>query len=140
MDSYQWVIWMYLELGEIEKAKNLLDNLNKLAVETEQKEYMAASNALRGKLFGAQKKWKESIEYFAKSLQQHEVLNARQWNVYWFAKMVLCEYARVYIERNQEDDREKALDLLNQVLEIFQRLRAKRAIEAIMAKRKLLTA
>ena len=140
MDSCQWVIWMYLELGEIEKAKNLINNLRKLAVETERKEYMAASNALRGMLFRAQKKWKESIEHFEKSLQQHEALNARRWNVYWFAKMVLCEYARVYLERNQESDREKAHNLINQALEIFQKLGSKKAIERIVAKKKLLTA
>ena len=140
MDSYQWVIWMYLELGEIEKAKNLISNLRKLAGETEQKEYMAASDALEGMLFSAQKKWNESIAHFEKSLQQHEALNARRWNIYWFAKMVLCEYARVYLERNQEGDREKAQTLLNQALEIFQKLRAKKAIEQIVAKKKLLTA
>jgi len=140
MDSYQWVIWTYLELREIKKAKNFIDNLRKLAVETEHKEYIAASDALRGMLFRAQKKWKESIEHFEKSLQHNEALKARQWNVYWFAKMVLCEYARVYLERNQEGDREKAHNLLNQALEIFQKLGAKKDIEKTVAKKKLLTA
>ena len=114
--------------------------MRKLVVETERKEYMAASDALRGMLFRAQKKWKESIEHFEKSLQQHEALNARQWNAYWFAKMVICEYARVYLERSQEGDREKTHSLLNQALEIFQKLGAKKAIEKIAAKKRLLTA
>jgi len=57
-----------------------------------------------------------------------------------FADYVLCEYARVYLERNQEGDREKAHNLLNQALEIFQKIGAKKDIEKIIAKKKLVTA
>lgn len=46
-----------------------------------------------------------------------------------FAKMVLCEYARVCLERDQEGDTEKAYNLLNQALEIFQKMGAKKDIE-----------
>jgi len=132
--SYQmwgsrWSIWTYIELGEFEKAKSLLDNLHRFALETKNKQLVASADSLRAMLFRAQQKWEESIEHFEKSLQEHEVLNARRWNVYWFAKMVLYEYARVYLERGQEGDREKAYDLLNQALEIFQKMGAKKDIE-----------
>ena len=70
---------------------------------------------------------------------EFEALNARRWSVYWFAKMVLCEYVRTYLDRNQEGDREKAYNLLNQALEIFQRIGAKKDLEKIIAKKKLLT-
>lgn len=49
--------------------------------------------------------------------------------MYDFADFVLCEYARVYLERDQEGDREKACNLLNQALEIFQKMGAKKDIE-----------
>jgi len=137
---FQWIIRTYIELGEIEKAKNLIDNLHKFALEVKDKDFIAKADALRAIQFRAQKKWKESIEHFEKSLQEHESLNARQWDVYRFAKMVLCEYARVYLERNQKGDREKAHNLLKQALEIFQKLGAKKDIEKIIAKKKLLTA
>jgi hypothetical protein len=88
----------------------------------------------------AQKKWAESIELFEKGLQEWEALGARQWNVYWFAKVLLYEYARAYLERDQEGDREKAHSLLNQAMEIFQKMGAKKDIERIIAKKKLLTA
>ena len=52
--------------------------------------------------------------------------------IYHFAKLYLNEYARVYLERNQEGDREKALDLLKEALEIFQKLGAKKEIERTM--------
>jgi hypothetical protein len=42
--------------------------------------------------------------------------------MYWFVKIFPCEYARMYLERDQPGDREKARDLLNQALEIFQKL------------------
>jgi hypothetical protein len=54
--------------------------------------------------------------------------------------MVLCEYVRTYLDRNQEGDREKAHNLLNQALEIFQGIGAKKDAEKIIAKKKLLTA
>jgi len=66
--------------------------------------------------------------------------SARKWNIYDLADFVLCEYARVYLERNQEGDREKAHNLLNQALEIFQKIGAKKGIEKIIANKKLLTA
>ncbi|UCH71108.1 MAG: hypothetical protein JSV29_03825, partial [Candidatus Bathyarchaeota archaeon] len=82
-----WLIWTYIELEQIEKAKNLIDKLHRFAVEKKYKEFIAAADSLRAMLFRAQKKWKESVKHFEKSLQQHETLNARRWNVYWFAKM-----------------------------------------------------
>jgi tetratricopeptide (TPR) repeat protein len=87
---------------------------------------------LTATLFRAQKKWEESIKHFEKSLQEFEALGVRQWNMFPFANMVLYEYARVYIDRDQEGDREKALDLLNQALEIFQKIGAKKAVEKTM--------
>ncbi|MFB0566961.1 MAG: tetratricopeptide repeat protein, partial [Candidatus Bathyarchaeia archaeon] len=127
-DSFGLIL-AYIELREIKKAKNLIDNLHKFALEVKNKELSARADALRAMQFRAQKKWKESIEHFEKSLKEFEALNARQWNVYRFAKTVLYEYARVYLERDREGDREKARNLLNQALEIFQKIRAKKDIE-----------
>jgi len=85
-------------------------------------------------LLRAEKKWNESIELFEKSLQEYEALGARRWNVYWLAKYILYEHARVYFERDQPGDREKADKLLNQALEIFQKLGAKKDIEKTEAR------
>jgi len=134
------VVSEYIELGEIEKAQKLIDDLCKYALEVENKNLIATADVLRAMLFRAQKKWEESIEHFEKSLQEFEALGARRWDVYWFAKKVLCEYARAYLERDQEGDREKAHNLLNQALEIFQKMGAKKEVERILAKKKLLQA
>lgn len=130
----RWSIWAYIELGEIEKASSLIDSLQKFALEREDKDFVATAYAMNAMLFRAQKKWEKSIEHFEKSLQVHEALNARRWNVYFFAKFVLCEYARMYLERDQEGDKEKARNLLNQALEIFQKLGAKKDIEKVESK------
>jgi tetratricopeptide (TPR) repeat protein len=138
--SSRYVIATYIELGEKEKAENLLDKMHEMALEKDRKDLIATSDGLKANLFRAEKKLEESVQLFEKSLQEFEALAARHWNVYWFAKMVLCEYARTYLERNQEGDREKAYNLLNQALEIFQKIGAKKDIERIIAKKKLLTA
>ncbi len=132
--SYQiilsrYVAPVYLEIGEIEKARNLIDAMRKGAYEAENKGQIAVADGLQAMLFRAEKKWEESVALFEKSLQEFEALNARVWNVWWFSKMVLCEYARVYLERKQEGDREKAHGILNQALEIFQKMGAKKDIE-----------
>jgi len=139
MERSQYLIWTYIELGEIEKANNLIDSLYKFALEKKDKLLVATADVLRAMLFRAEKRWEESIEYFEKSVREMEALGARRWDVYSFARM-LYEYARVYLERDQEGDREKADKLLNQALEIFQKLDAKKDIEKIIAKKKLLTA
>jgi tetratricopeptide (TPR) repeat protein len=134
IDTSQWLVWTYIELREIEKANNLIDSLQKFALENEDKGLIATADTLRARLLSAQKKWEKSIELFEKSLQEHETLDARRWDVYLFAKWVLVEYARAYLERNQKDDREKASKLLNQALEIFQKMGAKKDVEKVEAK------
>ncbi|MCK4435307.1 tetratricopeptide repeat protein, partial [Candidatus Bathyarchaeota archaeon] len=130
----RWAIWAYIELGDMEKAKSLINSLHKFGVEIEDKELIASVDTLKAMQYRAQKKWEESIKHFEKSLQKHEAINARRWNVYWFARMVLYEYARVYLERDCEGDREKAHNLLNQALEIFQKMGAKKDIEKVKSK------
>ncbi|MDH5780469.1 MAG: tetratricopeptide repeat protein [Candidatus Bathyarchaeota archaeon] len=125
------LISTYIELGEIGKVKNLFDNLRKFALETKDKQLIATTDAIRGKQFRVQKKWEESIEYFEKALQQFDALESRRWDTYFFAKNFLYEYARVYLERNQEGDGEKAYDLFNQALEIFEKLGGKKDVERI---------
>jgi tetratricopeptide (TPR) repeat protein len=132
--------WALIELGDIEKANSLVGIVDKFALEVKDTMLIAASERLNGMLCRAQKRWEKSIEYFEKSLRKVEALNMRRWNAYDFARNYLSEYARVYLERNQEGDREKAYNLLNQALEMFEKMGAKKEIENIIAKKKLLSA
>jgi len=87
----------------------------------------------------AERKWQESIDHFEKRLKVCEELNLRRWLVYDFT-YYLVEYARVYLERDEEGDRERAHKLLDEALEIYQKISAKWEIEKIIAMKKLLTA
>jgi len=69
-----------------------------------------------------------------------EDINLRQWFAYKFANRLLVEYARVYLESDQEGDRERAHKLLDEALGIFQKIGVKGDIEKVIAKKKLLTA
>jgi len=134
MWSVARLLWTYIELGETEKAANSIDSLCKFAQEVRDSSLLAFTDALKATLFRAKQEWEESIRYFEKSFQEWELINARQWYVYIFAKTLLCEYARMYLERDQRGDREKAYDLLNQALEIFQKMGARKDIEKTEAK------
>jgi len=137
---FSWTVLPYIEAGEIDKAEKWISTYHKLALETEDKQLIAMVDTLRAALLRAQKKWDESIKLFEKSLQQWEALDMWKPFVYLFARYVVFEYARAYLERDQEGDREKAHSLLNQALEIFQKIGAKKSVEKVIAKKKLLTA
>jgi len=126
--------WTYIELGEIEKAKDLIDSQQKFARESGDKYCDASEKTLRAALLRAQKKYEESIELFEASLQEWESIKANIFSAYDFAKWVLCEYARAYLERNGEGDKEKARGLLNRALDMFQKMGAKKDIEKVEAK------
>jgi hypothetical protein len=51
---------------------------------------------------------------------------------------MLYEYGLVYLSRNEDGDKRKAYSLLDQALMIYQKVNAKRKIEQIIAKKKLL--
>jgi KaiC/GvpD/RAD55 family RecA-like ATPase len=127
-----------IDLGETERALSQIDNLYRSAQEVEAKtgDKLPLANAerLKAKLLRTQGKWEESIEYFNKSLQDAEALNAKRWWIYSYAKYFLFDFALVYLERGQEGDREKARSLLNEALEIFQKIGAKKEIERTEAK------
>jgi len=124
-----YLVWTYVELGVLQKANDLLNVVHKFFLEMNDEGWIAWVETLRGMELRAQKKWEESIEHFEKSGRELENVNARRWMTYAFAKGFLCEYARVYLERDKEGDREKAHDLLGQALEIFQKIGAKKEIE-----------
>jgi hypothetical protein len=128
MFVYVYLVWLYIESGKLSEANDLLNNVEKFAIETSDKFLTIIAEILKGMYFRAQKKWKESIEYFEKS-REYEYTYMKRWMVYHFAKFYLDGYARVFLERNHEGDREKALGLLHESLEVYQKLGAKKETE-----------
>jgi tetratricopeptide (TPR) repeat protein/KaiC/GvpD/RAD55 family RecA-like ATPase len=127
------IIQASIDLGELEKAESQIDSLLQLAQEMKSQYHLALAYQKRAMLLHAQKRYDESIECFEKVLQEQEAFNSKKWDVVYFARFLLWAHARVYIDRNQEGDKQKAIDLLNQALEIFQKMHAKKDIEKVKA-------
>jgi tetratricopeptide (TPR) repeat protein len=130
---------LYLKRGEIEKARELIEKTSEHASKTKNRLLISYADMLKAMLFREEKSWEQSVQHFEKSLQGYKSLNAQKWYVGQFAEL-LYEYGLMHLDRNQEGDKEKAYSLLNQALEIYQKMDAKKKIEKIIAKKKLLTA
>ena len=128
-----------LKKEEIEKAKELIEKTLEFAAKSKTRFLIATAETLEAMLFKAQKNWEQSIEHFEKSLQTLKDLNAQKWYVPYFADL-LYEYGLMYLDRNEEGDKQEAHSLLNQALAMYQKMDAKKKIENVIAKKKLLTA
>jgi len=127
------LICTLIELGEFEKAQELLEGLHNFGSETRAIWALNYEMMLRAMLSRAQKKYGESIELFQKAVKEWESKKENVWNAYYFARWI-CEYARAYVERDQLGDREKALELLGRALGMFQKMGAKKDIEKVEAR------
>ncbi|HVP26900.1 MAG TPA: tetratricopeptide repeat protein [Candidatus Bathyarchaeia archaeon] len=124
---------LYLKKGEIEKAWGLIERTYDFAVKSKCNLLIGYAEMIEGMLFREQKMWQQSIQHFERSLQTHRALNAQKWYVPFFTDC-LYEYGLMYIDRNEEGDREKAHALLNQTLEIFQKTGARKRLEKVEAR------
>ena len=130
---------LYLRKREVQKAEELIEKIYEYATKTKNRLYTSGAELLKAMLCREQKNWGQSIQHFEKSLEEAKLLNAQKWHVFLYAE-ILYEYGVMYLERNEEDDKEKAYSLLDQALMIYQKADAKKRIEKIIAKKKLLTA
>ena len=130
---------LYLRKGEIEKAQELIEKTYENATKTGNILVTSRAEMLKAMLFREQKNWERSLQFFEKSLQGYRSMNAEKWYVWEFAEL-LYEYGLMHLNRNEEGDRERAYSLLNEALAIYQKMDAKKKIEKIIAKKKLLTA
>jgi tetratricopeptide (TPR) repeat protein len=128
-----------LERGEVEKATALIEKIYEYATKAKNRLAICDAELLKAMLCRKQKSWEQSIQHFEKSLQEAKALNAQKWHVFQYAE-ILYEYGLMYLEKNEEGDKEKAYSLLDQALMIYQKADAKKRIEKIIAKKKLLTA
>jgi len=128
---------LYLKTGEIEKARELIDITCEQLAKTKSRLAIAYAEGVKAMLFREQKNWEQSVQHFEKSLQESRSIDLQKWFVVEFAEN-LYEYGLMYVERNEKGDKEKAYSLLNQALEIYQKMDAKKRIEKIAAKMKLL--
>jgi tetratricopeptide (TPR) repeat protein/tRNA A-37 threonylcarbamoyl transferase component Bud32 len=130
---------LHLKKEELEQAEQLVEEAHAFAMTTKNRVYLAEAEMLEGMLLREQKNWPKSKQHFEKSLQTYKDLNAQKWYVFKFAEL-LYEYGLMYLSRKREKDRENAYSLLDQALDIYRRVDAKKKVERIIAKKRLLTA
>jgi len=130
---------LYLRKGKIEEAQELIEKTYERATRSVNILVISRAEMLKAMLFREQKSWEQSLQLFEKSLQGYKSLSAEKWYVWEFAEL-LYEYGLMHLNRNEKDDKERAYSLLNEALAIYQKMDAKRKIEKIIAKKKLLTA
>ena len=124
---------LYLKKGEIEKARELIEQIYEYAARTKSKLVMPQVEMLKAMLLREQKDWKQSIQHFEKSFQGYKLLDAQKWYVEPFADL-LCEYGSTYLESNEEGDQEKGFSLLNQALDIYHEIGAIKRVEKMRSK------
>jgi predicted ATPase len=130
---------LYLEKDEIDKATALIEKIYEYATKAKSRMVICDAELLKAMLFREQKNWEQAIQHFEKSLQKAKSLNAQKWHIFQYAE-ILYEYGLMYLARNEDGDKEKAYSLLDQALMIYQKADAKKRIETVIAKKKLLTA
>lgn len=124
---------MCIELGDKQRAEELISKISEFCPVPGDKRLAAEVDLLRAMLLRTQREWEESIDHFEKALEQSEAIGARRWDTFRLARFML-EFAQVYLDRNQDSDKQKALDLLNEALEIFQRFGPNIFIEKVNSK------
>ena len=119
---------LHLKKGETDKTKKLVERMFDYATKQGFRIAIPTAEMLKGMLFREQRNWEESTEHFEKSLQERKALNLHKWYVWEFAEF-LFEYGSMYADRGRKGDKEQACSLLNQALEMYQRIDAKKKAE-----------
>jgi len=82
----------------------------------------------RGVVASAEQNWDEAETAF-----EEAVAVARRYGLPWDEADALHERARMYLARDQKDDRKQALALLDETIAIYQELGAKKHLELVLA-------
>jgi len=88
-----------------------------------------------GVLVAAQQRWPEAEAAFQRAVEVN-----RQYHLPYYEARSLLEWGEMYLLRHSPNDREKGMQLLDQALEIFQRVQAKKMVEKVLARKEPLRA
>jgi DNA-binding winged helix-turn-helix (wHTH) protein/tetratricopeptide (TPR) repeat protein len=83
-----------------------------------------------GILAAAKKRWQEANTAFQKAVEVH-----RRYRVSYYEARALFEWAEMHVSRNGRDDRKRASVLLDQSLNIFEKIQAKKMMQKVQAHR-----
>ncbi len=130
---------LYLEKGEVDKARELIERISGYGYSNKNPLITGIGDCLKAMLFREQCNLKQSLGYFEKSLQEYRTLDLQETDIWTYCQL-LYDYGLFFLKRNEEGDMDRAFSFLDQALEIYHRVGAKKRIERIVAKKKLMTA
>ena len=126
----------YLRLGRKEEAHTCLDRAREILAMPEDWKGLAAGVALAEAILAvAEQRWPAAETSF----QQAVETNQRHGWLYDEAR-ALYEWAVMGLERDGPGDRRRGMELLDQSLANFQRCDAKRDVERVLSRQKILKA
>lgn len=122
--------------GELEEALAHLSRARKIVSQTQEWRGLAGEVHLAsGILATAEKQWEEANDAF-----QNAVEINRQYHLPYYEAKSLFEWCQMHISRNGPGDQERGMELLDQSLDIFQRIQATKMVEKVMARKQVLGA
>jgi tetratricopeptide (TPR) repeat protein len=83
-----------------------------------------------GILSAAQKRWQEASTAFQKAIEIH-----RRYRLPYYEARALFEWAQMYLARQRVSDRKRASELLDQSLNVFQKIQAKKMVEKVQTQK-----
>jgi tetratricopeptide (TPR) repeat protein len=125
---------LYLRLGQPDKAGEYVEQGFDL-LQPDQNWYglPAPMYLAKGMLATTKQDWDEAAESF----EQAVAIN-RQYQLPWDEAKTFYEWGLMHLSRGAEGDREKADEVLGQALALFQRIGARKDVEKVVAKKKML--
>ncbi|MDP2948211.1 MAG: protein kinase [Chloroflexota bacterium] len=120
---------LYAKTGRLDEAQELMDRCQAILGEGE--DYGAAVGRVsmaQAILARAREQWTEAQQAFDRALAV-----ARRYGLPWEEARALHEQGIMHLARAQKEDREKAVELLDQAIAIYQRMGAKKDVELVLA-------
>jgi tetratricopeptide (TPR) repeat protein len=127
---------LYLKIGQPDKAAEYVDRGFELLKPDKNWYGLSAPMYLaKGMLATAQRNWRVAADSFDKAIQIN-----RQYQLPWDEAKALYERGLMYLSRSRKAYREKAHEDLDEALAIFQKVGAKKDVEKVLRKKKMLGA
>jgi tetratricopeptide (TPR) repeat protein len=122
---------LQVKTGRLEQAEQSLKQARELLARPQPWRGLVAGVCLAaGILATARQSWSEAETAFEKAREAE-----RTYGFPYGEACVLVEWGEMYLKRNDAGDRERGIRLLDQTLEIFQRLQARKMIEKVLARK-----
>lgn len=121
--------------GELEEAESYLRRAQEIfALSPDWLGLAAEVHLAEGVLAAAQGRYDEAAAAFQKAVEID-----RQYHLPYYEARSLLEWAEMYLSRGESDDREHGMQLMDQALDVFQGIQAKKMVERVLGHKEVLS-